>query len=233
MYHLQRALKVPRSHPYKYIDPYFYPEEEERNRSNCCAKLFGHVVQFIIAVIFFIGVIVLFLWLFFRPYPVNVYVEAAQLNRFQMFKTMPPYINYNLTAVVSMQNPNKFIGIYYDWLELDSFYQDARFDWTALPTFYQEPTNSTVLKSDVGGGTYFWLRSNGVEDYLKEENTTGIYSVNLWLYGDVRYRFKWVNTRKRQLSVKCPVKLSVTVPGMPAAFFNRTSCNIVRYWTKA
>lgn len=136
MYHLQRALKVPRSHPYKYIDPYYYPEEE-RNRSNCCAKLFGHAVKFIIAVLFFIGVIILFLWLFFRPYPVNVYVEAAQLNRFQMFKSTPPYINYNLTAVVSMQNPNRFIGVHYDWLELDSFYQDARFDWTALPTFYQ------------------------------------------------------------------------------------------------
>lgn len=136
MYHLQRALKVPRSHPYKYIDPYYYPEEE-RNQSNCCAKLFGHAVKFIIAVLFFIGVIILFLWLFFRPYPVNVYVEAAQLNRFQMFKSTPPYINYNLTAVVSMQNPNRFIGVHYDWLELDSFYQDARFDWTALPTFYQ------------------------------------------------------------------------------------------------
>lgn len=136
MYHLQRALKVPRSHPYKYIDPYFYPEEE-RHRPNCCVRLISHAIMALIVVLFSIGLIVLFLWLFFRPFPVTVYVEAAQLNRFQMFKTTPPYINYNLTAIVSLQNPNGFIGIYYDWLEIDSFYEEARFDWTALPTFYQ------------------------------------------------------------------------------------------------
>ncbi|KAJ3681539.1 hypothetical protein LUZ60_016028 [Juncus effusus] len=228
MYHIQRALKVPRSHPYKYIDPYYYGDEE-RNGSNCCASFFGHIVKGLIAISFLIGVIILFLWLFFRPFPMDVAVEAAQLTRFEMFKSMPPYINYNLTTVVSIQNPNGYIGVHYDWLEIDSYYEEARFDWTAMPTFYQKPGNSTVLRADVSGGTYFWLNSKGVNNYVNE-NKTDTFSVNLWLYGHVRYRFNMFTNRRRQLSVKCPVTLKVAQVGRPDPGFERTKCTVVRYW---
>ncbi|KAG1369743.1 NDR1/HIN1-like protein 10 [Cocos nucifera] len=198
---------------------------EQRNRS-CYCCLLSTLIKTFIAFCLALGITALVLWLVFRPNRVEVSVEKASLTSFNLTATSPTNLHYNLSADISIRNPNKKIGIYYDWLEADPFYQGHRFDWQALPSFYQGHKNTTMLYPVFEGNSAIGLGVSDVEDFNKE-NKTSFFNVDIWLFGQVRYKFGSVTTRRYTMRVKC--ELGLPLLANPAASFTRTECDVVDY----
>lgn len=89
-------------------------------------------------------------WLLIHPSKVKVYVEQASLTQFNLASSNT--LHYNLSLDISVRNPNKKIGTYYDTLEAKAFYQVSRTEvWLCVFAIFlsrpQEHHNSL---------TYLW-----------------------------------------------------------------------------
>nr|WCF34209.1 late embryonic abundant protein 2.4 [Phoenix dactylifera] len=205
------------------------PEQhyEQRHRS-CYCCLLSTLIKTIIAFCLALGITLLVLWLVFRPSKVEVSVEKASLTSFNL-TTSPTNLYYNLSADISIRNPNKRIGICYDWLEADPYYQGHRFDWEALPSFYQGHKNTTMLYPVLKGNSAIGLGDSDIEEF-KKENETSFFNVDIWLIGQVRYKFGSVTTRRYTMRVKCELGLPLAAHRTSgASSFTRTECDVVDY----
>ncbi|XP_072999401.1 NDR1/HIN1-like protein 10 [Typha latifolia] len=213
--------------PQAYSQPnnYYYENQERRT---CLGCLVSTILKAFIAFWVVVGILILILWLVYRPHEVKVGVESATLTSFNLTSTNPPNLSFNLSASVSIRNPNDRIGIYYDWLEADSYYRGERFDWLALPTFYQGHKNTTTLVAAIEGQSYIGLGTKEVADF-GNDNKTGWFDVDVWLYGRVRYKFGSTVTRRYTLKAKCPLSVQLVGAGGGNSGFGRTKCDIVSF----
>ncbi|XP_072965780.1 NDR1/HIN1-like protein 10 [Typha angustifolia] len=215
--------------PLHYYNPLKTNTDTNKSPSTCFRSFLKILCKaFIICIVFAVAAAVI-LWLIVWPLRIKVTVDAASLTRFALLPTNPPYLYYNLSIVVSFRNPTKKLGIYYDWLEADSFYESARFSRVALPTFYLDGKNSTTtMRSVMEGNFYTFLDSSGVEEF-KNENKTGFFDVKVWLNGRVRYKLGSMITNNYSLRVKCPLRLQLVRVGVKVNEFKRTNCRVANY----
>ncbi|RWR82288.1 hypothetical protein CKAN_01100300 [Cinnamomum micranthum f. kanehirae] len=113
----------------------------------CC--LLSALIKFIAIFIILSGIATVVLWIILSPSKMKVHVEKASLMQFNL--TNGATLNYNLTLEMSVRNPNKKIGVYYDRMEARAYYDGYRFGFVPLPTFYQENKNTTTLYPN-----FFW-----------------------------------------------------------------------------
>ncbi|MCL1415490.1 LEA type 2 family protein, partial [Escherichia coli] len=110
--------------------------------STCFCGLCCTLFTFLLSIVFFLGVIVLVLWLVFRPNQAKVYVETADLQQFNLSNGS---LAFSLNTSISIRNPNRRISLYYDRIEALAFYGDSRFGFTTLPPFYQGHKNTSMI----------------------------------------------------------------------------------------
>lgn len=211
-----------------YYGPPIPPQPYQRPRRNCFCCLFSTLVRAFIACCVLLGIIVLILWLIFRPLMIEVAVEDAVLTRFNLTNTPSNNNNldYRLATNVSMRNPNSRIGVYYDWLEADAYYDGARFSWVELPTFYQDHKNTTTVRPLFEGSSFFV--GENVGDF-KSDNATGSFGVDVWLLARMRYKFGSLITRRYVARVRCGLWLKLVRNASVNSGFTRTQCDIVDY----
>ncbi|XP_044956056.1 NDR1/HIN1-like protein 10 [Hordeum vulgare subsp. vulgare] len=90
------------------------------------------------------GVVVLALYLLFRPHLIHATAASADLGNF----TLTPQtwiLCYNLSVALSVRNPNSRIAIHYHSVEAEAYYMGQSFARADLPDFYQETGETTVL----------------------------------------------------------------------------------------
>ncbi|KAF3675079.1 Protein YLS9 [Capsicum annuum] len=105
-----------------------------RNRGgrscNPCSCLFNClctcICQIIFTLLIALGVIALVLWQVLRPNKVKFYVTDATLTQFDL-STANNTLYYDLALNMTIRNPNKRVGIYYDSIEARAMYQGQRF----------------------------------------------------------------------------------------------------------
>nr|CAD1817943.1 unnamed protein product [Ananas comosus var. bracteatus] len=201
------------------------PSYAAERRRRCFCSI-GTAVAAFLAIF---GIAVIVLWLVFRPQKIVVAVTDAVLYRFDLATTTkPPSLAFNLSATVSVRNPNKRVGIVYDWLEADSYYYGARLGWVSLPTLYQGHRSTSAWRPAVAGSSYVDIGSSGIADF-KNQNSTGSFGVGLWLFGRVRYRFGSATTKQYVLRVQCVLKLRLLAPGAANNGFVRTPCKVLKW----
>lgn len=171
--------------------------------------LFRCLVRIFIGMCVFVGALALLIWLIYRPQKIQIAVSTATLSHFDLNTTIgPPVLSYNLTAVVAISNPNQRVSIYYDRLEAAGLYQDERFGRAALPVSFQGTRRTDAAPAVLVGRSPAYVNA----DEFREDNGTGVFPLDLWVDGVVRYKFGDLGTTKAStLTVKCHLALKLMV----------------------
>ncbi|XP_062206221.1 NDR1/HIN1-like protein 10 [Phragmites australis] len=162
-----------------------YPEPLPQPPPRRRMSPFRILVRAFIAVCFFIGALSLLIWLIYRPRTIQVAVITATLSRFDLNSTAnaPP----------------------------EGLYQDARFGRTALPVSFQGTRHTDTVPAVLAGSLPMSF-GDSVVDAFRGDNSTGVFPVDLWINGVVRYKFgELTTTTESTLSVKCHLALQLMV----------------------
>lgn len=207
-----------------YYGPAIPPQAQTYNnigsRSSCgpCSCLCS-LIKFLISIIVILGIIVLVLWLVFRPNEIKAYVNTADLSQFNLSNNAN--LQYNLSLNMSIRNPNKRIGIYYDYIEARAMYDGSRFGYTPLPTFYQGHKNTTELFPEFKGQTL--VLGDSVSTTYNREKGEGFYYVDVTLFTRIRLKV-WIAKIRAKPHIDCTLKLPV--PGKAGGSFEPTQCDV-------
>ncbi|RDX81192.1 NDR1/HIN1-like protein 10, partial [Mucuna pruriens] len=178
----------------------------------CCGCLFSLIFKLIMTVVIIVGIAALVFWLIVRPNVVKVHVTDATLTEFNYTGNT---LNYNLALNITVRNPNKRLGIYYDYIEARALFQDVRFDSQFPSPFYQGHKTTNVLSPVFQGQQVLALNADQTTE-LNKENTTGVYEIDVKMY--LRVRFKLGVFKSRRLKPKVSCDLRVPLKGTPTVF---------------
>ncbi|KAJ3677926.1 hypothetical protein LUZ60_001729 [Juncus effusus] len=205
-----------------YYGPSVPPQRTYRSvgRSGCgpCCLL-CNLIKFIFSIVIILGIIVLVLWLVLRPNPIKVHATSASLTQFDLSNGST--LQYNLTVDMSIRNPNKRIGLYYDSIETQAYYDGSRFGFDTIPPFYQGHKNTSSIEPAFQG-TQLLLGNSLSSTYSKEKND-GYYNVELKINAKIRLKIWKFKIHHVKPKVTC--KLKLPVPGSSGSF-SETKCDV-------
>ncbi|KAL5545746.1 hypothetical protein UlMin_005433 [Ulmus minor] len=188
----------------------------------CCGCLFSLILKLVVTAVVLIGLAVLAFWLIVRPNKVKFHVEDASLTQFNYTNNN---LHYNLALNLTIRNPNKRLGIYYDRIEARGFYEDSRFDSVTLTPFYQGHKNTSVISAEFKGQNLVLLDGGEISDF-NNEKSSGIYSINVKLYLRIRFKLGKLKSGRFKPKIDCDLKVPLSSDGKSAATFQRTECDI-------
>lgn len=119
-----------------------------RGIGGCCCCLLSTFCSLLLAVVLLAGLTILILWLVLKPVHLPKYsLDNIDIVNFAVGKnnTLNADFVYNITA----ENPNRKIGIKYDYIDLETSYNGQLFGRSSIPGFYQGHQNTTVLSSEL------------------------------------------------------------------------------------
>ncbi|XP_020080574.1 NDR1/HIN1-like protein 10 [Ananas comosus] len=172
---------------------------------NPCACLFCTLFKLIFSIVVILGIIVLVVWLVIRPYGLKAHAESAALTQFALSSSNT--LDFNLTVDIAVRNRNKRIGIYYDYIESQAFYDGDRFGFELLPPFYQGHKTTSEIKPAFQG-TQLML-GNSVSTTYNTEKGKGFYNVDVKVYTKLRLKIWIFKIHHVNPTIKCTLSLPV------------------------
>ncbi|RCV14811.1 hypothetical protein SEVIR_3G009500v4 [Setaria viridis] len=183
--------------------------------------LFSCLCSILISLLVFAGVLVLILYLIFRPHMIAATVDSASLATFTLSPTSS--LAYNLTVGITVRNPNKRVGLYYDNVEALALYKDQRFGYAPLDSFYQGTEASTKLTPGFHGQQP--LQGDVTAAEFRKEQTDGNFAINVGLNAKLRVKVWAFKVPGPKAKITC--KLSVPAPGAAnGSPFQPTDCKL-------
>lgn len=216
--------------PGAYYGPAVPPQQQQERKSrDCFCCLFGTAVRIFIAVMVLLCILALVLWLIFRPSEIKVHVTSASLTQFN-FTTLAGdsrSLDYNLSTVLTIRNPNERVGIYYDYLDAGAYYDGQRFGWQVLPTFYQGHKDTTTLDPAFSGRSVISLSGTNVNDF-ELQRRAGALDVTLRLRGRIRFKIgSSLKTSRTTLYIDCNLAVPYSPNGAKTGrIFSETRCRV-------
>ncbi|KAL1549252.1 NDR1/HIN1-like protein 3 [Salvia divinorum] len=191
----------------------------------CCGCLMNClctcICQIVFTILIVVGIIVLVLWLVFRPNAVKFHVNEASLTEFNINNNT---LHYNLALNLTIRNPNKRIGIYYDRIEARAFYQGQRFSTVDLQKFYQGKKNTSNVSAEFKGSQLVLLGANEMSKY-NEDRTAGKYDIDIKLYLRIRMKFAFVKSTRVKPKIDCDLKIPLSSNGTASGAYEPTRCD--------
>ncbi|KAH1123109.1 hypothetical protein J1N35_006269 [Gossypium stocksii] len=188
----------------------------------CC--LLKCLFNIIITAIVIIGLAVFIFWLIFRPNKVKFHVTDVQLTQFNL--TSNNTLHYNLALNMTIRNPNRRIGIYYDRIEARAYYEDQRFDTETLTPFYQGHKNTSYLNPVFVGQQFVRLGADETSEF-NEDRVNGVYDIDVKLYLRIRFKLGRVKTGRFKPRISCDLKVPLnTGNGSMGGTFKTTRCDL-------
>ncbi|KAK1561954.1 hypothetical protein Q3G72_003776 [Acer saccharum] len=169
----------------------------------CC--LLKLILKIVVTIVVILGLAALIFWLIFRPInEIKFHANNVSLTQFNL--TDNKNLNYRLALDITIRNPNKKIGVYYDRIEAGAYYEDQRLKSVSITPFYQGHKNTTVLNVMFEGQQP--LFGEGIQDFTQEK-TSGIYSVDVKLYLRIRFKLGKVKSPRLKPRIDCELKVPV------------------------
>ncbi|KAL2323020.1 hypothetical protein Fmac_027399 [Flemingia macrophylla] len=199
--------------------------------SCCCGCIFDCIISIICkiltTIIVIAAVVALLVWFIVRPNVVRFHVTEATLTQFSYDNNT---LRYDLALNVSIRNPNRRVGIYYDAVEALALYDDVRFGSQILGPFYQHPKNTTFLNPVFKGQRVAPLAAQQASK-LDEEKASGVYSIDAKLFITVRFKFGWIKMHSVKPKIRCELHVPLKSRNGTAAF-QATECgwDFKRWW---
>ncbi|GKV31916.1 hypothetical protein SLEP1_g40570 [Rubroshorea leprosula] len=187
----------------------------------CC--LLSLLLKLIVTAVVIVGLAVLIFWLVVRPNKVKFSVTDASLTQFNLSDN---YLNYNLALNITVRNPNKKIGIYYDRIEANAYYEDERFDTETLTPFYQGHKNTSYLNPVFKGQNLLVLGTEQLSEY-NQEKSSGTYSIDVKLNLRIRFKVWKFKIGKFKPKIECDLKVPLSSSdGSLAGSVETTKCKL-------
>lgn len=180
----------------------------------------------IVVIVVVLGIMVLIMWILLHPSKLKFHIENASLTRFNL--TEGRTLDYNLKLNMSVKNPNKRFGIYYDKLEAAAYYDRKRFGHAALPSFYQRHHNTTFLHPAFDGQSNIAPGTSGVADF-NSDKSDGFFDINIKINARIRFKIGSIKIRynpKYDCDLRLP--LAASSDGNTTKF-TKTECEIHFY----
>lgn len=220
--HLNGAYYGPSVPPPK--QGYHRPSRSGGSGCGCCCWLFSFLFKLIFTIALLIGLAALIFWLIFRPHRVKFHATEASLTQFNL--TNNNTLHYNLDVNISIRNPNKKIGIYYDRIEARGYYEDERFGSVDLKPFYQGKKNTSVVNIKISGQQLVMLDSNEILEYNSQKGS-GVYEIDVKLYLRIRFKIGRFKTWRMKPKIKCGLNVPINGKSTSlASGFETTKCDI-------
>ncbi|KAF3441671.1 hypothetical protein FNV43_RR15586 [Rhamnella rubrinervis] len=150
----------------------------------CCFCVFyNSILIFIISVFIF--------YLIFVPQELKFTVTDASLTRFDYNSTASNTLFYNMALNITIRNPNKKVGVYFNRIQALPQYEKKRFSLVTLTNstpFYQGHKNTTIVNAIIEGQQVILFKKKEVDKYIAEKNV-GVYSIEVKLALRVKARY--------------------------------------------
>ncbi|XP_061359454.1 NDR1/HIN1-like protein 3 [Gastrolobium bilobum] len=201
--------------------------------SCCCGCIFncifGIICKLLTTIIIMVAIAAFLFWLIVRPNVVRFYVTDATLTQFNF--TNNNTLHYNLALNITIRNPNKRVGIYYDYIEARALYQDVRFDSQTLGTFFQHHKNTSVLNTAFKGQQVMILGTDQTSE-LNKDKSSGVYHIDVMLFLNVRFKMGLFKSGKVKPKIRCDLQVPLKSHNgtSPAGGFQTTECGWEYRW---
>lgn len=182
--------------------------------------LFSCLCSILISLLVIVGVVALILYLIFRPRMITATVDSASLVQFSLAPNSA--LSYNLTVAMTVRNPNKRVGLYYDNVESLAYFEDQRFGYAQLDSFYQATEVSTQVTPQFHGQQP--LEGDVTAANFRSQQTDGKFSVDVKLNAKLRVKVWAFKVPVHKTKINCP--LSIPAPGNTSATFQPTTCKV-------
>ncbi|XP_047976333.1 NDR1/HIN1-like protein 3 [Salvia hispanica] len=194
--------------------------------SCCCGCLMNClctcICQILFTILIIVGIVVLVFWLVFRPNTVKFHVNEASLTEFNIRNNT---LHYNLALNLTIRNPNKRIGIYYDRIEARAFYQGQRFHTVDLQKFYQGKKNTSNVSAEFKGSQLVPLGAKEMSKY-NEDLSAGRYDIDIKLYLRIRLKFWFVKSTRVKPKIDCDLDIPLSSNGtVSGGAYEPTRCD--------
>lgn len=161
--------------------------------------------------------------------PPTATADDAVLERFALAAGDPAAsstVSFNITATLSMRNPNIYRSISYARMAVALSFNGTRFDESAtVPALDHAARKTVTFNIKVGGvDKPIKLSAAGVKEF-RAQNETGKFEVELRLDTVMQYKGR---SAKCPLVAICPLELQLVDPEVAATAFQRTKCTILR-----
>ncbi|CAL9026318.1 unnamed protein product [Prunus brigantina] len=190
----------------------------------CCGCIFSLIFKLIMTAVVIVGLAFFIFWLIVRPNRIKFHVTDAHLTQFNFSNDNT--LHYNLALNVTIRNPNKKIGVYYDRIEARAIYEDQRFStFTSTTPFYQGHKTTNVVNPVFQGQQV--IPDTKVLSKYNEQKSSGVYDIDVKLYLRVRFKFGLIKTGKFKPRIKCELKVPLTQNGSSSGgTFETTKCDV-------
>ncbi|KAF7851915.1 hypothetical protein BT93_L1629 [Corymbia citriodora subsp. variegata] len=193
---------------------------------DCCCGLLKLLFEIIVIILITLGLAALIFWLIFRPVNlVKFNVTEAELTRFNL-TTNNSVLNYDLKLNLTIRNPNKKIGVYYNRLEARAFYGDQRLGVADVAPFYQGHKNTSMVSPAFRGQRGVVLSATDLSSFDSDKKAGG-YDIKVKLYLKVKFKPGSLKTFSFKPKVKCDLKVPLSSNnGGSSSNFQTTKCDI-------
>ncbi|CAL5070892.1 unnamed protein product [Urochloa decumbens] len=183
--------------------------------------LLSCLCSILVSLLVVVGVFALIAYLIFRPHMIAATVDSASLTTFTLSPTSS--LAYNLTVGMTVRNPNKRVGLYYDNVEALALYKDQRFGYDPLDSFFQATEASTKLNPEFHGQQL--LQGDVTAAEFRKEQTDGNFAINVGLNARLRVKAWAFKVHGPKAKITC--KLSLPAPGAAnGSPFQPTDCGV-------
>ncbi|GFQ03427.1 protein yls9 [Phtheirospermum japonicum] len=180
------------------------------------------VCQIIVTILVIVGIVVFICWLIFRPNTVKFHASDATLTEFNLSNNNT--LHFNLALNLTIRNPNRRIGIYYDRIEARAFYQGQRFSTYDLQTFYQGH-KSTNYASAVFRGQHVVMLGNRELSSYNSDRSAGAFPIDVKLYLRIRLKFGFVKSMRVKPNIDCDLRVPLSQNGTVSGVYEPTRCD--------
>ncbi|XP_073155630.1 NDR1/HIN1-like protein 3 [Henckelia pumila] len=202
-----------------------------RGGGSCCCNPFSCllnclctcVCQILCTILVVVGIVVLVCWLIFRPNEVKFYATGAELTQFNIDNNNMLY--YNLAVNLTIRNPNRRIGVYYDRIEATAIYEGQRVSTKELVPFYQGHKSTNYLNAEFSGQQPITLGAGELSDH-NQNKISNVYEIDVKLRLRIRLKLGAVKTPRMKPKIECDLKIPLASNGTTTSVvvFETTRC---------
>ncbi|CAN6439054.1 unnamed protein product [Victoria cruziana] len=201
------------------------PRYRHRGRA-CCGIccLLKWLVKIIITIVIILAIAALIVWVVLRPNKLVFYAENAYVSRFNL--TNASILSYDLKVDMSMRNPNKKVGVYYEDAEALASYEGQRFGWIDLPSFYQGHENTTMIYPAFSGKATVMAEGSVGNDFNRD-SVKGLYRIEVKLKTNMKFKVGSLKTNKFPARILCDLFIPFAATNSSGEVgFSRTKCDL-------
>ncbi|GER45899.1 late embryogenesis abundant protein [Striga asiatica] len=181
----------------------------------CCGCLLNCICtcicQIILTILIVVGIVAFVLYLVFQPNTVNFHATDASLTEFAIDGNHT--LRYDLAVNLTIRNPNRRIGIYYDRIEARAFYQGQKFHSVVLPPFYQGRKSTRNVTAVFKGQQHLLPLGNKEMSKYNRDGEDGAYNIDVKLYLRTRMKFWFVKSSMVKPKINCNLRVPLRSNG--------------------